>query len=265
MSTVALDVGSMTMTPVSRRPFWMLTLVVLVSAAVIVAARYALDPNNYPVVGIEVHGPTVYAERETLERIVSSYSEDGFFGVDLQGLRGSIESMPWVQTASLRRLWPGVLVVSLVEHDPRAGWNGDELIGADFSAFTPPQYHLAGEAGTQWREHFAHLPQLYGPEGRHAALYQLFVAMNEALNPVGDSIVELREDARGSVRLALNSGVLVKLGRQSVLERLLQFAKVYTHVVAPDINNIRSIDMRYPNGFAVDYGEKQTARQQGEG
>ncbi|MEM9605156.1 MAG: cell division protein FtsQ/DivIB [Pseudomonadota bacterium] len=265
MSAVALQAGSMPMTNVSRRAVVLLLLGCIAVTALVFAARYALDPNNYPVVGIEVHGPTVYAERETLERIISSYSEDGFFGVDLTGLRGSIESMPWVQAASLRRLWPGVLVVSLVEHEPRAGWNGDELIGADFSAFTPPQYHLDGNAGAQWREHFAHLPQLHGPEGRHAALFQLFIAMNEALLPVGDSIVELREDARGSIRLGLHSGVLVRLGRQSTLERLMQFAKVYTHVVAPDLDNIRSIDMRYPNGFAVDYGRNETASKQGEG
>lgn len=254
----------MAMTSRSRRAVWVLTSVALVIAVLLLAMQYMMNPRNYPVVGIEVHGPVLYAERETLERIVSSYSEDGFFGVDMQGLRGSIESMPWVKTASLRRLWPGVLVVSLVEHEPRASWNSDELIGADYSALTPPQYHLAGEAGAQWREHFAHLPQLYGPEGRHAALYQLFVSMNNAMTAVGDSIVELREDARGSIRLMLSSGVDVRLGRQSMLERLLQFARVYTHVVAPDINNIRSIDMRYLNGFAVDYGQRPLARKQGE-
>ncbi len=263
MSLATAQSGSVTMPMVSRRTLWWCTGGALVFALLLVIARYGLNPNYYPVTGIEVHGTTRYAERETLERIVSSYASDGFFGVDLQGLRGSIESMPWIQSASLRRLWPGVLVVSLIEHNPQAGWNGNELIGADFSAFTPPQYQLQGEAGTQWKGYFAQLPQLFGPEGRHAALYQLFVAMNQQLAPVGDNIVELVEDARGSVQLKLQSGVDVHLGREQMLARLSQFAKVYTHVVAPDLQNIRRIDMRYPNGFAVDYGLNDAARTQG--
>ncbi len=264
MNLAATQTGSVNLPVVSRRAVWLCLTGLLLAMALVVFLRYALDPDHYPVTGIEIHGATLYAERETLERIVSSYASDGFFGVDLQGLRGSIESMPWIQSASLRRLWPGVLVVSLVEHQPQAGWNGDELIGADFSAFTPPQYQLEGEARSQWLRYFSQLPQLYGPEGRHAALFQMFVAMNEALAPVGDSIFELVEDARGAIQLKLESGVDVHLGRQNMLARLSQFAKVYNHVVAPDLQNIRRIDMRYPNGFAVDYGINETARKQGE-
>ncbi|MGB0865670.1 MAG: cell division protein FtsQ/DivIB, partial [Granulosicoccaceae bacterium] len=219
------------------------------------AVRLALDPARFPVSEVRVVGDLRYADRETLQAIVDSHAESGFYGLDLQQLRESVEAVPWVRSASVRRLWPSALMVKVEEHEARARWNESELISSDFSVFMPPQYRLEGQAGTEWQKYFAQLPQISGVDGRHAALYELYRVVSRQLATLGDPIVEIHEDERRSVRIVLSSGVWINLGRERGQGRLELFSQIYKRVIEPDITGIVGVDMRYPNGFSVKYGE----------
>lgn len=58
-----------------------------------------------------------------------------FFGVDLDAARDRTESLPWVDRAVVRRLWPNRIVVQVVETTPYALWQNDG------------QLHLLSDAG----------------------------------------------------------------------------------------------------------------------
>jgi len=249
---------------VSKLKVVLLLLVLGFGVMSYVAARLALDPEKFPVSEVQVVGDLRYVDRETLQAIVNSHAESGFYGVDLQQLRESVEAVPWVRSASVRRLWPSALMVKVEEHEARARWNEGELISRDFSVFMPPQYRLEGPAGTEWQLYFAQLPQLSGVEGRHAALYELYRVVSRQLATLGDPIVEIHEDERRSVRIVLRSGVWINLGRERGQSRLQLFGQIYKRVIEPDITGIVGVDMRYPNGFAVKYGENRVARERGD-
>ena len=229
-----------------------------------IAVRLAMDPDRFPVSEVQVVGDLRYADRSTLQAIVGSHAESGFYGLDLQQLRESVEAVPWVRSASVRRLWPNALMVKVEEHEARARWNDGELISSDFSVFMPPQYRLDGQTGTEWQKYFAQLPQLSGVEGRHAALYELYRVVSRQLATLGDPIVEIHEDGRRSVRIVLSSGVWINLGRERGQGRLQLFGQIYKRVIEPDITGIVGVDMRYPNGFSVKYGENRVARERGD-
>ena len=59
-----------------------------------------------------------------------------FFGVDLDAARDRTESLPWVDRAVVRRLWPNRIVVQVVETTPYALWQNEGRL------------HLLSEAGT---------------------------------------------------------------------------------------------------------------------
>ena len=48
-----------------------------------------------------------------------------FFGVDLDAARERTESLPWVDIAVVRRLWPNRIVVQVVETKPYAMWQNE--------------------------------------------------------------------------------------------------------------------------------------------
>ena len=58
-----------------------------------------------------------------------------FFGVDLDAARDRTESLPWVDRAVVRRLWPNRIVVQVVETTPYALWQNEG------------QLHLLSETG----------------------------------------------------------------------------------------------------------------------
>ncbi len=72
-----------------------------------------------------------------------------FFGVDLDAARDRTESLPWVDRAVVRRLWPNRIVVQVVETTPYALWqnegrlhllsdSGDLIIPVDAADSIPP-------------------------------------------------------------------------------------------------------------------------------
>lgn len=58
-----------------------------------------------------------------------------FFGVDLDGARDRTESLPWVDRAVVRRLWPNRIVIQVVETTPYALWQNNGTL------------HLLSESG----------------------------------------------------------------------------------------------------------------------
>ena len=47
--------------------------------------------------------------------------------------------MPWVRHASVRRVWPNALAVTLEEYKPLGTWGSDQLVSVDGELFTANQ------------------------------------------------------------------------------------------------------------------------------
>ncbi len=70
---------------------------------------------------VDVMGEGRLNERDI--RMAAQIQRGGyFFGVDLDAARDRTESLPWVERAVVRRLWPNRIVVQVVETTPYALW-----------------------------------------------------------------------------------------------------------------------------------------------
>jgi len=235
---------------------WTIGILGLVSvvAAVLYLSDAASDPTHFPVMNVDVAGTLDYTNREQLRELVEQHTKQGFYGMDVDSIRDSVESMPWVSRAHIRRVWPARLTVSVEEHEPAARYNDDALISKSMELFKPQQLSKDNPQYLEWRQNFSALPRLSGAAGRHEFVLDAYRNYELALMTFGVSITSLLEDERRSQTLELSNGVKVRIGYESHELRLQRFIDVFERLVSPLNGQPASFDMRYSNGFAMSKG-----------
>ena len=171
-----------------------------------------------------------------------------FFMVNLETAQAAFERMPWVRSASLRRLWPDGIELNLEEHRAIARWtplDGEaRLVSTRGDVFT---------ASTS-----EPLPLFSGPEGSAPRVLARYQEFTDSLSSIRRVPVAVNLSAREAWNLKLDDGVVLELGRDQpkhpLMERLNRFTTHYAAVTAgvkSRLQTIGVVDMRYPNGFAL--------------
>lgn len=210
--------------------------------------RWLRNPHTLPLRTIRVEGDLRHLSVAQLQKAVAPVATGGFFSVDVEAVRRAAKSLAWVNTASVRRVWPDTLQLDVTEQQPIARWGRDELINGHGALFAPPADTIPEG-----------LPQLEGPKGLEPAVFKQYRAMTQALAPLGLKIAQLVEDQRRAWMLRFSNGVELKLGRARAYPRLLRFVRIYPTVLAGHIARLVSVDMRYSNGFAVRWDQQESA------
>lgn len=182
-------------------------------------------------------------QRGEIERALSGMVRGNFFSLDVERIRQSLEKLPWVRRADVRRQWPSRVLVRLEEHRAVARW-GDgtvQLVNSYGEVF-----HARSEAK---------LPRLAGPQGSSAEVLKRFEEFAKVFAAVGRAPKEVVLSARLAWQVRLDDGMLVELGREqpkvSTAARLARFIEAYPQAVAARPTRPAAVDLRYPNGFAL--------------
>lgn len=171
--------------------------------------------------------------------------QGNFFTVDLNAVRSGFESVPWVRRATVRRIWPDRLHVTLEEHRPLALW-GDGRLMNNFGELFTANLAEAEENGP--------LPEFSGPAGSQVAVLARFDEMRRWLAPLARQPVAVALSPRYAWSARLDDGTLLLLGRDQGLpieSRVARWVAVYPRVAERLDRQPEVIDLRYPNGFAV--------------
>ncbi len=171
---------------------------------------------------------------------VRKRAQGNFLTVDIASLRRSLETLPWVRSVSVRRVFPDQLRVNLEEHVALAYWNDDALVNQQGEVF-------AGQT-TQT------LPQFVGNDGTADEVSTEYRKFNEQLKPINLQLKKLVLSPRHSWQLHLSNDMIVELGRESMQKRLARFVAVYPYSLVQygaSAQEIQVVDMRYRDGFAV--------------
>ena len=218
---------------------WALPLV-LGCAVLFFAEDHLSNPATLPVNKIRVHGAFVNVDEAMLHSAVSGVVAGGYFNVDVEKVREVVEQLPWVSEASVRRVWPDTLSVSVVEQKPVAISKKTGLINAKGDVFKPLNKTLP-----------ASLPVFDGSAKLNKLMLSTYHEMNELLIGIDRKISYLKIDARHAVELELDNGLKVVLGRENTIQRLERLMKIYNKVLVSRINDVEVIDLRYTNGMAI--------------
>lgn len=217
-----------------------LLLLSLVLGALVWGGQRLLDPEQFPLRSVRIESQLTHLSQTTIRNSVEPYVQAGFLAVDVDAVRSSLESLPWVQSASVRRAWPDKLVIRVTEQQALARWGGDALLNMRGELFQPQHEGF-------WEQ----LPQLRGPSDTNRMVAEQYVAMQGMLKPLGLTVTHMTLNERRALSMRLDNGLQLGLGRQDTDLRLLRFVRVYPQVLMPRLAAIDSIDLRYTNGFAV--------------
>ncbi|MFT4247431.1 MAG: cell division protein FtsQ/DivIB [Pseudomonas sp.] len=217
---------------------WLLALA-LVALPVVAVLNGWVGAERWPLSRLRVSGDFKRISPEQLRAVVLPYARSGFFAVKLQDAQDAIERLPWVESAQVRKRWPDVLEVRVVEHQPFARWGADRMLSEQGRLFPVPP-----------RLKDLQLPQLDGPDSKTAEVMALYNESRALFAPAGLDVKQLVLDARGSWSLGLSNGVQVMIGRDDARARLQRFARVLPQLADPAQPIVR-VDLRYTNGFTV--------------
>lgn len=218
---------------------WVLPVAVL-CAILFYAENHLSHPQTLPVNKIRVHGAFVNVDEAMLHRAIAGVIAGGYFNVDVEHVREVVEQLPWVHKASVRRVWPDTLSVSVVEQKPVAISKSFGLINQKGEVFKPVNM-LSTET----------LPVFEGSVEANKIMLQKYYEMNAMLAEINRKITYLKFDARYALELKLDNGVKVVLGRDNTETRLKRLTRIYNKILLARINDIESVDLRYTNGMAI--------------
>lgn len=203
---------------------------------------YLTAATTLPLQAIEIEGDFKKVEASQIQSALSGVELGGLFSVDVEQVRQLTESIAWVEKVSVTRKWPDTLRLNVYEHQAIAHWGKRTLMNNKGDIFIAPE-----------KSYPQGLPHFVGPEGQQLAVLNVFGKMNHLLAPVGLRVTTLSMDARRAWRVNLDNGMELLLGRAERERQLLRFVHVYPKVLSDKASRIRRVDLRYTNGFAVEW------------
>jgi len=200
-----------------------------------------MDPQTLPLRQVKLEASFSKVSKQALHEVVSANINGGFFSLDVDAVTAAVTELPWVDAASVQRVWPDTLHVTIIEQVAMARWRDQALVNERGELFFPTVESFSSD-----------LIELHGPDNSVAQMAQHFSVFNRALEKSGYRMKRIALSQRRAWELELDSGVVVVLGRHDMESRLKRFVQFYPQLLAR-VESVKRIDMRYTNGFAVQW------------
>jgi len=226
----------------------------LAATAVLVVAGGALlwvaRQPAFAIRAVEVRGDLQHVTAAAARNALKGRVGGTYFTAPLEQVRRAAESMPWVAQATVRRVWPDRLRITLREHRALGVWNDGRLLADDGRLFVAN----AAEA-----EITGPLPEFSGPAAAAPEAARRYYEFAARLAPLGLKVEEVAVSERASWSLTASGeaspALRIELGRDgapaAVSEQLDTLVAFYPAVVARLGGPPARLDARHSNGFAA--------------
>lgn len=201
---------------------------------------YLGNTERYPINTIKMIASYEHISHQQLENILASYLTKSFFTLPVNQLYHTLTQLPWAEEIDIERIWPDTLKIVLKEKRPLATWN---------DVILTTQGDIIADQTAAAESHS--LPHLSGPPQDLTDVLQMYKKMSKILSIYGLSVGTLERRQNHAWEMTLKNGIVLKLGKQDIPERLTRFCKAFPTVFAEKAEQLVSVDLRYPEGMAV--------------
>lgn len=249
--------------PRPRSSLWVIVLVFILLVAIV--SLFLLDwlynPEKFRIEEVEIHGQLEHVDTELIRSAVASELDGNYFSARLEDIEGAIRTLPWVFDASVRRRWPSTLVVGVDEVRPVAAWGSDRWLNASGDLVEREPWDGS-------------LPVLDGPENMKEVVWRAFREWQGLFADQGLSLDRLEFDERELWYMTLSfagrldrrrapeadaadrtppvtAAVVMIVDNLDAGARIQRLISALNSQLISEFPNMRSVDLRYPNGFAI--------------
>jgi len=225
---------------------WGLLVILLASVFMLGKSLGDYYDQVWPIKTMAFTERLTHIKKQQIAQILKQQKVTGLLAIDLQLLQQSILKNPWVKSVRIEKKWPKTLVFSIREYQPIASVNGRyltetgnlllEKVNDKDQKLLQLYYENIEEKSNNW-----------------VSLVDAVVVINKQLAEQKLLVNEFIIDKNRSWSARVNHQFILTLGRKHQFERVERFSKIYSAIEKPD--RIRSIDLRYESGVAVDYSD----------
>lgn len=213
---------------------------VMVLALVVWGVLEIQDADTLPIRNVEVRSEFNKVTEKRIQSVIAQNELNGFFSTDVDVITNEMREIPWLETVTIRRVWPDTLQLTVTEKKAIARWNDSALLAVDGTVFSP-----------EVKTYPKNLPKLTGPIGTEHGVLKNYITMMASLKILDLQLEKLTMDERRAWSMKLDNGMTLNLGRKQTNERLQRFVKIYKGFTLENKEKAAVIDLRYTNGFAI--------------
>ncbi len=197
--------------------------------------------------GGEFSGYSDYgASEEELLGLALPLMGESYWELDVEKIKRAVETHPWVREATVSKRWPEKVIVGVDEFMPVARWNDNQLLSMRGHLFAVENI-----------EAFSHLPHFSVPwravpsRDTIQLLADRYNDYQRQLAKAGLEITEMNYITPHNVALTVNTGLNLFLGTSDHQQRLQRFVNFVGRLQPGQLQELATVDMRYPDGIAV--------------
>ncbi|MDR1057276.1 MAG: FtsQ-type POTRA domain-containing protein [Coxiellaceae bacterium] len=198
------------------------------------------QPIYFPINHIKIFATYEHIKQGDLQKTISSYTDRGFFHLNVKGMKQQLLKSPWIYAVSVQREWPDIIKINIVEQHPILQWGKNALINSAGIIFTPSPITFPKE-----------LPIIFGPEEKEAEIFALYQKILLALEPLDLTLKKLILNSTHYWEILLNNNTVVYMKEAKSLNQIELLTNVYRKITADRVQAPKSIDLRYQSGLAV--------------
>ncbi|WP_432742098.1 cell division protein FtsQ/DivIB [Methylobacter sp. G7] len=202
----------------------------------------ALGVKSIPIKYVRSEGVFQYLGKDEIKEALQPLVMTGFFDADMQAIHQAISELVWVDSVTVKRVWPDAIDIKIREKKPYVRWGQKSLITVRGEIITPKNI-----------DQFKHMPILQGPELKQAKTLEIMKGVNTALADQSMKMAEFTINDRWAWKIKLTTGLEILLGRNEQLKKLQRFLETLEVLGQEQVERIAIVDLRYPNGYAVSW------------
>ncbi len=230
-----------------------LSMGMIVSIIILALIYFAKDLNS-DVAGlhrIEITGDSKYQNISNIRDALLPNLASNIIDVNLRVVKSTFENLPWVKSASVKRVYPNRIIVNLTEHTPIGIW-GDldhrKMVNIDGEIF---------DIGSDELNEYGDYPKLVGNDSESVLIVSMYKKLGNIFSPMNTQISKIELSPRGNWSVSLVNGAHLELGRGNV-EQIFEKSKLALHVSAKvavkygkNVQDFKYVDLRYQDGYAI--------------